>query len=365
MNIVINAVLSYEQPRGVGRYINDLLPAIAECDKENEYYVYYGKWMAQYSFLKIKQKNIHFIELDIKNNQIIRNLYLALILPVVCKKYHPSVFFLIDTQAILIKPSYIVSTIHDLAEFQAKEKYSKRQGILRKIIVKIQAMLSNQIITDSTYSKNGICKILKRKDSEVHVIPLATNMKSDRAKVEPERYFLFVSETERAKNLMELIEAFHNLSEEYQKEYRIKVVGKRGNDYENIVKRITEYKIEAKVDFYGYVSDEELNTLYRKAYAFVFPSFFEGFGLPVLEAMAKGTPVLCSNCSSIPEVGGDAVLTFSPYKVSELEEQMMKIIKINGLRENMINQGFHQVEKFSYKKTAEQTLEVFQMSEKK
>lgn len=359
MNIVINAVISYEQPRGVGRYINDLLPVIAECDQENEYFIYYGKWMTQYSFTNVKQKNFHFIELDIKNNQITRNFYLAVVLPLICKKYKPDVFFLIDTQAILIKPSFMVSTIHDIAEYQATKKYSWKQALVRKGIVKIQSRLSNQIITDSIYSKNGICQILKVDEKKVNVIYLGTNMKSVYDNVEPDCYFLFVSETERAKNLIELIEAFHSLPMPYKEQYRIKVVGKKGNDYENIMQKTDEYQLKDRIDFFGYVSDEELEDLYKKAYAFVFPSFFEGFGLPVLEAMAKGTPVLCSKSSSIPEVGGDAVLTFDPYKPEELCHQMIRIIEDKNLRKNMIELGYKQVNKFSYKKTAIKTLEVF------
>lgn len=92
MNIVINAVLAHEQPRGVGRYINNLLPAMASIDKNNQYYIYYGKWMSNYDFLNIRQDNFHFIELDIRNSQIIRNIYLALFLPIKCLRYHPNIF---------------------------------------------------------------------------------------------------------------------------------------------------------------------------------------------------------------------------------------------------------------------------------
>ncbi len=358
MNIVINGVLAFGQPRGVGRYLNDLLSSLADQDKENNYYIYYGKWMSGYSFLKIDQQNLNFIELDISNNQIIRNLYLAIILPFASKKYKPDVFFLIDTQAIIVKPCKIVSTIHDIAEFQTKEKYSKIHAKIRRKIVRHQVRLSDYIITDSKYSQKDICSIFNRKENEVEVIYIATKMKSDEIIVEPENYFLFVSETERAKNLMELIEAFDQLKEEYKSRFCIKVVGKKGNDFNNIVTRMQGYNMEDKVQFYGYVSDEELNDLYKKAYAFVFPSFFEGFGLPILEAMAKGTPVLCSNSSSLPEVGGKAVLTFDPYKSDDLCDKLTRIIENPQLRDGMIKLGLERAKEFSFEKTARQTLSV-------
>lgn len=360
MNIVINAVLAYEKPRGVGRYINNLIPQLAECDKKNNYFIYYGKWMKEYSFLNLEQDNFNFVELDISKNKIIRNLYLAMILPIKCKKDNPEVFFLIDTQAIIVKPCPIVSTIHDLAEYQTEEKYSKTHALIRQIIAKHQAKLSNHIITVSNYSQKDICRIFKKRPENVSVIYLATNMKIDSDTILPDDYFLFVSEIERAKNLMELIRAFQLLPDQYKHKFTIKVVGKKGNDYDNIKRRIEEYQLADRVEFLGYVSDKELNDLYKKAYAFIFPSYFEGFGLPILEAMAKGTPVLCSDSSSISEVGADAVLTFNPYKPDELCENMIRIIEDLDLRKNMIERGFKRVSDFSYKKTAKETIKVLE-----
>lgn len=359
MNIIVNAVLAYEQPRGVGRYINDLLPVLAECDKENDYYIYYGKWMKKYSFINIKQENFHFIELDIKNNRITRNIYLSVILPIKCKKYNPDILFLVDTQAIFVKPCKIVSTIHDLAEYETKEKYSKIHALIRRNITRHQVNISNQIITDSTYSQNDICRIFKKSKNEVHVIYLATNMKKEIEEANTKNYFLFVGEIERAKNLNALIDAYSMLSSDKKKMYSIKVIGKKGNDYDYICKKIKENNIEDNVEFYGYVSDDELNNLYREAYAFVFPSFFEGFGLPVLEAMAKGLPVLCSNSSSIPEVGGEAVLTFSPDNPAELADKINLITDNRKLRDDMCIKSIKRAKEFTYEKTALETLNVF------
>lgn len=359
MNIIVNAVLAYEQPRGVGRYINDLLPALAECDKDNNYYIYYGKWMSGYSFLNIKQENFHMIELDIKNNQIIRNFYLAFILPIKCKKYNPDVMFLVDTQAICMKPCKLVSTIHDLAEYEIKEKYSRIHTFIRRKIVKHQVCISDKIITDSNYSRNDICRILKKSENDVNVIYIATNMKQNVNLVSGKDYFLFVGEIEKAKNLNELIEAYSMLSADKKNKYSIKVVGKKGNDYNYICNKIKEQGIENNVEFYGYVSEDELNRLYREAYAFIFPSFFEGFGLPVLEAMAQGLPVLCSNSSSIPEVGGDAVLTFSPNNSKELAEAINIIIDNRKLRDEMCRKSIKRAKEFTHEKTALETLKVF------
>jgi Glycosyltransferase len=364
MNIVINAVLAHEQPRGVGRYINNLLPAMASIDKNNQYYIYYGKWMSNYDFLNIRQDNFHFIELDIRNSQIIRNIYLALFLPIKCLKYHPNIFFLIDTQAILFKPCKVLSTIHDLAEFVVPEKYSKKQALLRRAIVTVQVKLSNRILTVSEYSKNDICKRFHTPENKVHVTYNAVRSNGTEKMAQPEKYFLFVSETEKTKNLMALIKAFALLPAEVREEYSIYVVGKKGNDYENIKNEIAKKEFTSKVKFWGYLSDKELADLYAKAYAFVFPSFFEGFGLPVLEAMERGTPVLCSNTSSIPEVGGDAVLTFDPYNPHDLANQMCKLIDNCKLRKEMILKGIARAKLFTPERCALDTLAVISAMQK-
>ena len=358
MVIVVNAVLAYEQPRGVGRYINNLFPAMAELDKENQYYIYYGKWMKNYEFLSINQPNFHFIELDITNSTTSRNLYLAVKLPIDCKKYNPDLFFLVDTQAILIKPCRIVSTIHDLAEFVVPEKYSPKRALLRRQIVRHQVRISDQIMTVSKYSKADICKRFHISSGRVAVVYNSVDAPEIGKLQQPEKYFLYVSEIERAKNLATLVKAYAGLPETIKKEYMLYIVGKKGNDYENVMDLINRSKINDRVRFFGFVSDEELSDLYARAFCFIFPSVFEGFGLPVLEAMAKGTPVLCSNSSSIPEVGGDAVLTFEPYDEKAIGEQILKLINQEGLRSEMINRGIQRAGKFNKEAAARATLKV-------
>jgi glycosyltransferase involved in cell wall biosynthesis len=239
------------------------------------------------------------------------------------------------------------------------EKYTKKQALVRRMIVRCQAKLSDYIITDSEYSKKDICKRLGVSEEKVGLVYISVEQKKDIVKMETEDYFLFVSETEKAKNLMELVNAYALLPEEIKDRYMVYVVGKKGNDYENIINRLRELGLFERFKFFGYLSDDELDRLYAKAYAFVFPSFFEGFGLPVIEAMAKGTPVLCSDTSSIPEVGGDAVLTFSPYDAGELAKKLCLIVNTEGLRETMIQKGLERVKMFNSETTARETMEIF------
>lgn len=360
MNIVINAVLAFAQPRGVGRYLNELIPALADMDKENQYYIYYGKWMNKYDFLKVQQKNFKFIELNISNNQILRNLYLAIRLPIKCKKCKPDIYFLPDTQATLVKPCKIISTIHDIMEFDFPQKYSKKQGRLRRAIVKRQCNISDHIMTVSNFSKAEIVRYLKVSEDKISVVPNAVALPKEKMAVcRPEKYFLFVSETEWAKNAIVLLKAFDLLDEDAKKDYKIKIVGKKGNQYDELVTYINSHGLNNKVEFYGFISDEELKELYSKAYAFIFPSFFEGFGLPILEAMAQGVPVICSDRASMPEVGGEAVLTFDPHDPVALANGLNILINDTLLRKTMIQKGLARVKDFSVSNQAEMILNKF------
>ena len=360
MNIVINAVLAFEKPRGVGRYLNELLPALAEIDKSNQYFIYYGKWMKAYDFLNVQQENFTFIELNISNNQIFRNLYLAYILPLKCKKYRPDIYFLPDTQATFVKPCKIISTIHDIMEFDFPRKYSKMQGRLRRMVVRRQCKISDQIMTVSKFSKAEIIRYLKVQEDKVSVVPNSVAIPKIGTKVcDPEKYFLFVSETEWAKNAIVLLKAFNLLDEKVKKAYKINIVGKKGNQYDEMISYIDNNGLHNKVEFYGYVSDDELKELYSKAYAFVFPSFFEGFGLPILEAMAQGVPVICSDRASMPEVGGEAVLTFDPHDPVALANVLNILINDALLRKTMIQKGLARVKDFSVSNQAEMILNKF------
>ncbi len=360
MKIVMNAVLSYEQPRGVGRYLNALIPALARIDRDNQYYIYYGAWMKDYSFLKVQQENFHFLPLEIRNRQLSRNMYLALILPLKCKKLNPDLYMLIDTQATLLKPCRMVSVIHDLAEFEVPEKYSKKQALLRRMIVRIQVLLSNRIITVSEYSKADLQRRLKIPADRIRCVYNGLNREqfgrvTDQL-AETDNSFLFVSEQERAKAPCVLADAFSLLPEDLKLRFHLVYVGREGNDSEELNSRIIDYGLEQSTVFKGYVDDSELNQLYARAYAFVFPSLFEGFGLPVLEAMSKGTPVLCSNRASIPEVGGDAVLTFDPEHPEELTGLMRRLAEDSELRRRMICKGLERAKSFTTERMAEETL---------
>lgn len=172
-------------------------------------------------------------------------------------------------------------------------------------------------------------------------------------------YLLFVSTIEPRKNICNLVEAFNHLKSCHGIDHDLLLVGKKGWRYEPIFETIARSPWHNHIHHLNYLSDRQVQALYSNADVFVYPSFYEGFGLPVLEAMTLGVPVVTSNVSSLPEVAGDAALYANPKLPAELAEQIWRLIDSSSLRENLIERGHAQAARFSWNRTAEETLKAY------
>ena len=174
----------------------------------------------------------------------------------------------------------------------------------------------------------------------------------------PDRYLLFVGTIEPRKNLGRLLAAFESIHAEGLSDGLV-IVGRRGWLYDDFFTRLERSPARDAVIFPGYAPDEDLPAIYAGAQALVFPSLYEGFGLPVLEAMACGTPVAASSASSIPEVGGEATLYFKPTNVEEIIETTRRLLRDAALREEMRARGLAQAARFSWERAATETLNIY------
>lgn len=185
------------------------------------------------------------------------------------------------------------------------------------------------------------------------------------------KYILFVGTLQPRKNIARLIDAFSRIikndirinsndDSSNSKKITLVIVGKKGWQYEEILSAPKKFGVSDKVKFVHDVTDEELPGFYKNALMFVLPSLYEGFGLPVLEAMQYGCPVITSNVSSLPEAGGEAVLYVDPENVDDIAEKIKKLIDDKNLREDLIEKGYKQVKKFSWEKSARETLAVLE-----
>jgi glycosyltransferase involved in cell wall biosynthesis len=232
---------------------------------------------------------------------------------------------------------------------------------------------SDFIITDSENTKNDIVKLLGISATKIKVIYLAADSrfkpleKSDTQRallkkygIENNKYVLNVGTVEPRKNIRSLIEAFGQyLKESSKKDIVLVIAGKKGWDYPRCLKKVTDLNLTHKVIFCDYVSDDDLAILYNFAEAFVYPSFYEGFGLPVLEAISCGTPVICSKVSSLPEIGEEAAMYIDPNRVESIKNALANVLGDALLRKELFLKSAKQSKKFSWAKTAAETIETY------
>ncbi|EAZ88744.1 glycosyltransferase family 4 protein [Crocosphaera chwakensis] len=265
-----------------------------------------------------------------------------------------------------------IMTIHDLT-FIKFPQYSTK--IVKGYLERIKHCLSwtDAIITFSESTKQDIIKLLNIDPNVIYVTPQASRYSPNyltRQILYDNRnfidyylykpYFLFVSTLEPRKNILTLIQAFEYLKQNYKIPHQLILVGKKGWNYQDILETINTSQIKEDIQHLDYISDELVAILYSQAEAFIYPSFYEGFGLPVLEAMTLGSPVITSPTSSLPEVAGDAALYIDPTDYYQLAQTMLKVVDNSTLRKEMINKGKIQAEQFSWQQTAEKTLNVYQ-----
>jgi len=174
-------------------------------------------------------------------------------------------------------------------------------------------------------------------------------------------FFLYISRIEHpGKNHLRLIKAYEKLPESIKKEYDLVFAGSiwlGGRVVTDYAKQIPDRE---RIHFLGFVKDETLKELYHCSSLYIFPSLYEGFGTPLVEAMACGTPVICSNVSSLPEVGGDAVLTFDPEDENGIHDCILKVMSDSNLRKEMIKKGLERVKEFDWSKHAKKIVRKFE-----
>ncbi len=292
----------------------------------------------------------------------------------------PDVFFSPTHYAPRWSPIPTVISIMDLSYIHFPQMFKKSDLYQLKNWTAYSVRKAKRIFTISQASKDDIIKEYGIEPGRVivtypgikmktpHFAPSASlrasrgkqnsNMDKLRKKYGIEgEYILFVGTLQPRKNIVRLIEAFSCVS---KNDIQLVIVGKKGWLYEEILQAPKKFGVENKVKFLDFVPDEDLSALYQNALCFVLPSLYEGFGLPVLEAMANGCPVITSNVSSLPEAGGDAALYVDPENVDDIVKNLQLIINNAELRKKMIEKGYKQVKKFSWEKTARETLQVLE-----
>lgn len=265
-----------------------------------------------------------------------------------------------------------VVTIHDLMMLRHPEFLTQdmANAFKKKIYSAIRKF--DTIISVSNFTKSEIIDLLNIPERRIRVIyngidskfrPIndKTQLNSIKAKygINGKGYLLFVGNIETKKNIDRLVHAYALLRKETDCQHSLVIAGNRAWHFETVRETVRKFSIEEDVLFLGVVHDEDLPCLYSGAEVFVFPSLYEGFGIPVIEAMACGTPVISSNNSSVPEIAGGAAILVNPTSVSEISEAMYNVLSDSRLRQQLVEKGFRRAKDFSWEKTARETLKLY------
>ncbi len=260
----------------------------------------------------------------------------------------------------------IITTIHDMTWLRFPETMDQRNyrrlknGMVRSI------ECSHRILTVSSFSKEEIHKLLHIPREKISVVYNAASCSPEAKPFEAvaERYqihrpyILYVGTIEPRKNLVRLIKAFTWLKNEYGLPHQLILAGGRGWNCEDIYRTAKEGAIGNEIVFTGYVSQGVKNALYQNAAVFVFPSLYEGFGIPPLEAMEMGCPVVCSNAASLPEVVGEAARLVDPLDEADIAQGIWDVLSDSGYASRLVERGYRQAKKFTWDASAEKFAEI-------
>lgn len=266
-----------------------------------------------------------------------------------------------------------LATIHDAIPYVYPETNTRLVWLLFHLWLPVAVRRLHRIITVSHHSKRDIVRYLRVNPERVSVVPQGVDAQyrsMDPKEVQTVlarngidgRYILYVSAVEprkKRKNLPRLLEAFAQLRQ-WCDSWRLVIVGSVKKDYRPVFDTVERLGLAPYVHFTGFVDETDLPALYGGADLFVLPSLYEGFGLPVLEAMACGTPVVTSNVSSLPEVAGDAAIFVDPYDVNAIADAMRRILGDSDLAADLRRRGLVRAQAFSWERTARETIAVYE-----
>lgn len=371
LKIGVNAMQVRAAKSGVGQYIHGLMEQILKIDKANFYQIFCNyENRSNYTYNDTNSQSVSWGLKDVPKS--LRLAYENIIFPSEIQKNNIDLFWGPSNFLPPIKKTKYVATINDLSYYVHPERcpFIRRQYwyLLTSRTVKV----ADKIITISSNSANDIIKFFPEAKEKIEIISLAAHHRFQKLKLNREDsllqrfedrlknrpYLLYVGTLEPGKNVLRLLAAFEEIAKEFP-DYLLVLGGDKGWMYNGVLEKIEKSEFADRIHYLGHLSDDEIVHFFNFCTLFCFPSTYEGFGLPPLEAMSCGVPVLTSNNSSIPEVVGDAAYKVDPFSVEEIASGMRVLLCNEELREEYAAKGLIRSKEFSWTKSAELTLSVF------
>lgn len=378
MNIGVDIrSLMTKNKTGVGEYAFELLNAIFESDKTNHYYLFANSTKKILLYLpKWQHNNVHVIATRFPNKFL--NFALAFKLIKIENLLNTKIdfWFSPNWNFLSLKSSTKhILTIHDLSFEIYPEFYTKKQLFWHKVIGSKKLCTEAEIITvPSENTKRDLINIYNIRKEKIKVIYPGISdrffanddqLKTQKTLVQkkynlPENYFLFLGSIEPRKNIIGVIEAYEKLPSHLTEKFSLIIVGASGWNNSAIYRRAYTSKFKDKIKFFGYVPESEKPAIFSLAHIFIFPSFYEGFGFPVIEAMAIGTPVITSNRSSLSEISEDGAYLINPNSISELTTAIKNLSIDKTLYDSYKKRGKEIASKYTWGKSAQEWLKLIE-----
>lgn len=359
---------------GIGRVLENVLMHMARLAEDSEFILFVNGDFDE--FLRITwPPNVKVVPFQVSKECPIGNiLWHQFCFQQKLKQYKCDCAFIPNFSLLLWRRIPTVAIIHDMIEFNVPNKFSVVRVLYRRFAVPRMARKSDRIVTVSFSSKRDIINICGVPESKVTVAyngcdvsvfrPLAENDVRNKLcgyALEPGSYILSVGTVDYpGKNVFSLVKAFFRLKEQGKTDKKLVVVGKPGHNAGKIYELVSKSPFQGEVKFLGFMSDEDLPYFYSGAAMFCFLSLYEGFGLPIVEAMACGCPVICSNTSSLPEILAGAGMTVDPLDIEKIAETISLVNNSPDLRSEFRAKGIIRSQEFSWNSAAKVYRDVFE-----
>lgn len=362
---------------GMDRVALELILNLQVIDKENEYFIFVKPDLDR----SVISNTRNFTVVEIPGGPY--PLWEQVKLPKIAASYHCDLLHCTSNTAPFSKKIPLITTLHDIIYMEGSvwsllmskaSLYQKFGNLYRRIIVRNVVKNSKRLITVSNFEKKNITRFFNLKQNEVHTIHNGVSeqfkISLDTQHIErvkttynlPDDYILHIANKDPRKNTKRVLLAYKAYLNEAKaiKKYPLLMLGYKEDDLKVLLNEIGAMDLLKHIVLSGYVVDEDLPLIYQLSELFLFPSLREGFGIPIIEAMACGIPVITSNTSSMPEVAGNAAHLVDPYKIKEITDGMLKILSDENYKNSLITQGLEQSKLFTWSSMATQVLEQYQ-----
>jgi len=355
--------------QGTEVFTENIVLALVRQNPDVKFVIFKGQ-----DFLKIfdaessKMPNVRIVNFKRFRNSIGVILQQQLVLPFLCLRYGIDLLYSPSPFFSYLAPAKKISTIHDCAYARYKEFRNVFSEAYILLSINLAKYLCSAVLTVSNFSKEELVQMYHFSPDKIQMIyegPANPDLSVQESTNNPalkdilaKKYFIYVGITRPRKNIIRLVEAFKIFLPGHP-EYKLVLAGSISTAFVDVGQKIKELNLEESVIQSGFVSNTEKTLLFKNAQALTYPSLYEGFGLPVLEAQALGLPVLTSNTSSLPEVAGTGAICVDPLNIQKIAEAMNKIVENNNFREQLILDGHENVKRFSWEESAREVMRIF------